>query len=90
MFFISPYITNVILLVTIVLSGLQHVRLKRDNPVTNVQFGMMTFCMALIVVVALYDRTDPWLSLAFFIVAVGCLVMMLRQHRMLPPMNAIE
>lgn len=90
MFFISSYITNVILLVTIVLSGLQHARLKRANPVTNVQFGMMIFCMMLVVVVALYNRSDPWLSLAFFIVAVGCLAMTLRQQRMLPPMNAIE
>lgn len=90
MFFISPYITNVILLVTIVLSGIQHARLKRHNPVANVQFGMMIFCMALVVVVALYNRTRPWLSLAFFIVAVGCLAMALRQQRMMPPMNAIE
>ena len=90
MFFISPYITNVILLVTIVLSGVQHARLKRDNPVTNVQFGMMVFCMVLMVVVALYNGINPWLSLAFFVAAVGCLMMTLRQHRMLPPMNAIE
>ena len=90
MFFVSPYVTNVILMVTIVLSGIQHARLKRRNPVTNVQFGMMVFCMALVLVVALYNWTNPWLSLAFFIFAVGCLLMTLRQHRMLPPMNAIE
>ncbi len=90
MFFVSPYITNVILLVTIVLSGVQHARLKRHNPVTNVQFGMMVFCMTLVVVVALYNRAEPWLSLAFFTVAVGCLMIMLRQQRMMPPTNAIE
>ena len=46
--------------------------------------------MAMIVIVALYNRANPWLSLAFFITAVSSLGAMLRQHRMLPPMRAFE
>ena len=90
MIFIPAWITNILFLVAIYLSGFQHMRLRRPNPVTNIQFLMIAFCLAMIVIVALYNRANPWLSLAFFITAVTCLGVMIRQNRMLPPMKAFE
>jgi Ca2+/Na+ antiporter len=89
-FYISPYITNVIFIVTVYLSGFQHVQLRRPNPFTNIQFIMMAFCLVMVLVVAFYNRVSPWLSLAFFLIAVGCLAYMYRQLRMLPPMRSFE
>ncbi len=88
--FISPYITNIIFLVTVYLSGFQHVQLRRPHPITNLQFFMMAFCLAMMLVVALYNRENAWLSLAFFVIALASLGLMIRQHRMLPPMKQFE
>jgi hypothetical protein len=85
MFFIPAWISNILLLVTCYLSGYQHVQLKRPNPVTNLQFFVMVFSLLMMVMVTLYNRENPWLSLAFFLIAVGCLGLMIRQNRMLPP-----
>ena len=51
---------------------------------------MIVFCLLMILVVALYNRINPWLSLGFFAVAAICLGTMIRQHRMLPPMKPFE
>jgi hypothetical protein len=88
--FISPYITNVIFLATVYLSGFQHVQLKRPNPIMNLQFFMMAFSLAMMLVVALYNKTNPWLSSGFFLLAVASLGFMIRQLRMLPPMRQFE
>ena len=90
MIFIPAWITNILFLVTIYLSGFQHVQLRRTNPVTNIQFLMIAFCLVMIVIVALYNRANPWLSLAFFITAVISLGVMIRRHRMLPPLKLFE
>lgn len=90
MIFMPAWITNILFLVTIYLSGYQHVQLRRPNSVTNIQFLMMAFCLAMIVIVAFYNRVNPWLSLAFLVTAVTCLGVMIRQHRMLPPTRAFE
>lgn len=90
MIFIPAWITNVLFFVTFYLSGFQHVQLRRPNSVTNLQFFMMAFSLLMILIVALYNRTNPWLSLAFLIAAVGSLGLMIRQHRMLPPMKPFE
>jgi hypothetical protein len=90
MIFIPAGITNILFLITVGLSGFQHMRLRRPNPVTNIQFFMIAFCLVMIVIVALYNRANPWLSLAFFITALISLGVMIRQHRMLPPMKAFE
>jgi hypothetical protein len=90
MFFIPAWISNVLFLVTCYLSGFQHVQLRRQNPITNIQFFMMGFSLLMILIVALYNRESPWLSLVFFLIAVGSLGLMIRQHRMLPPMKPIE
>jgi hypothetical protein len=90
MVFIPAWITNILFLITVYLSGFQHVQLRRPNPVTNIQFFMMVFSLAMIVIVAFFNRVNPWLSLAFFITSVVNLGVMIRQHRMLPPMKVFE
>ena len=90
MFFIPIWITNVLLLVTCWLSGFQLVQMKRANPVTNIQFVMIVFSMLMVLIVALYTETNAWLSLVFFLIAVCNLSVMIRQHRMLPPMKPFE
>ncbi|WP_428537361.1 hypothetical protein [Rhodopila sp.] len=90
MFFIPTWVTNIVFLITCWVSGFQHLRLRRPNPVTNLQFFMMAFSLIMILIVALYNRENPWLSLAFFVLAIGCLSWMIRQLRMLPPMKPIE
>ena len=86
MFFIPVWVSNVILLVTCVMSALQHVRLKRENPITNIQFFMMFFTMAMIWIVAVYDD-GVWISLGFFLMSAVCLIVMLREQRKMPPLK---
>jgi hypothetical protein len=90
MFFIPAWVSNCLLLATCVLSGYQHSQLRRANPVTNIQFWMIVFAMVMIVTIATHARTNVWLSLGFFIIAVGCLGIMIRQNRMLPPNKRFE
>jgi len=90
MVYIPAWISNVLLLITCYLAGFQHVKLRRPNPIKNIQFFMMAFSLAMILVIALYNRVNPWLSWAFFAVAVCSLGLMIRQHRMLPPMRPYE
>ena len=90
MFFIPAWVTNVLFLITCYLSGFQHVQMRRPNPVTNIQFFMIAFSLLMVLAVTLYNRANPWLSLAFLLIAVGCLGVMIRQHRMLPPMKPIQ
>jgi hypothetical protein len=90
MVFIPVWVTNILFMITIYLSGFQHVRLRRPNPITNIQFFMIAFALVMIVIVTLYNRVNPWLSLAFFVTSVVSLGMMIRQHRMLPPMKIFE
>lgn len=88
--YISPYITNVIFIVTVYLSGFQHVQLKRPNPINTLQFWMIAFCLVMMLVVAFANDTSPWLSLGLFLLSAGCLALMIRMHRMLPPMRPFE
>jgi hypothetical protein len=90
MVFIPAWVTNVLFLINVYLSGFQHVQLRRPNPITNIQFVMMAFSLVMIVVVALYNRVDPWLSLIFFLTAVASLGWMIRQLRTLPPLKSFE
>jgi len=90
MIFIPAWISNTLLLVACVLAGVQHVRLKRPNPVTNIQFVMMVFSMAMVLVVAFYNQENPWLSWAFFLIGAGSLAVIIRQQRMMPPMKPFE
>ncbi len=86
------WISNLVFLATCVLAGYQHWRFNRENPVTNLQFMVIVFSILMMVVVLLYGRhhTDPWLSLAFFLIATCCLVLTIRQQRMLPPSKTFE
>ncbi len=90
MVFIPTWVSNVLFLITIYISGYQHVQLKRRNPVTNVQFIMIAFALLMIIVGALYSHENAWLSLGFFVIAVACLGLMIRQHRTLPPTRRFE
>jgi hypothetical protein len=90
MFFVPAWVTNFLFLITCYLSGFQHVQLRRPNPVVNLQFGMMVFCLLMVLIVALYNRVNPWLSLVFFLISLTNLGVMIRQHRLLPPMKRFE
>ncbi len=90
MFFIPIWITNFLLMGTAWLAGYQLVQMKRANPVLNIQFIAVVFCLLMMLIVALYNKTNPWLSLAFLLIAVGTLTVMIRQHRLLPPRKPFE
>jgi len=90
MFFVPTWIPNVLFLGTFYIACFQHVKLKRRNPVTNLQFVMMAVSLLMIIVTALYNRTNPWLSDGFFVASVLGLVLMFRQNRYLPPMKTFE
>jgi Ca2+/Na+ antiporter len=90
MIFIPAWITNILLLGTCWLSGYQLSQLQRANPIPTLQFPMVLFCLLTVWMVALYNRVNPWLSLAFFLIAVINLTVMVRQHRMLPPKKPLE
>ena len=90
MVFIPLWITNILLLITCWLAGFQLVKMQRPNPVTNIQFVMIVFCMLLVLVIVMNRITDPWLSFGVFVIAASCLGTMIRQHRMLPPSKPFE
>ena len=90
MVFIPAWISNILFMITIFIAGYQHVLLKRRNPVTNLQFTMVVFAMLMIIVDTLFNRENPWLSLGFFVTAVICLGLMIRQHRTLPPTKRFD
>ena len=48
------------------------------------------FSLLMVLVITLYNRVNPWLSLGFFLIAAGSLGLMIRQLRMLPPMKRFE
>ncbi len=90
MFFVPALITNFIFIGTVYLCIFQLVKLKHDNPVLHLQFIMGVFSLVMIVVVALYNRTDPWLSMGFLVVAVVSATVMYRQLRWLPPSKPLD
>jgi hypothetical protein len=90
MVFIPAWVSNILFFATFYMSGYQHYQLKRPNPITNLQFVMMVFSLGMIVAVALYNRTSPWLSDAFLLAAIASASFMYRQLRMLPPLQRID
>lgn len=44
----------------------------------------------MMLIVAFYNSLNPWLSVAFFVIAVGSLAFMIRQNRTLPTMRQFE
>jgi hypothetical protein len=92
MFNIPTWLSNVLFMATIYISGFQHVQLKRRNPIMNLQFFMIVFSLAMMLVGAVWNRPpkNPWVSLVLFIFAVGSLGLMIRRFRTLPPMRTIE
>jgi hypothetical protein len=90
MIFIPGWIGSTLLLINCYLSGYQHVQLRRPNPVMNIQFFMIAFSLAMILIITLYARRNAWLSLVFFLIAAGCLGFTIRQMRKLPPNKHFE
>jgi hypothetical protein len=90
MIFIPAWVSNVLLLITCCLCGYQHTQLGRPNPVMNIQFLMIVFCAVMIMITAIYAHTNAWLSLAFMLIAFGCLGFIVHRHRMLPPNKSFE
>jgi hypothetical protein len=84
MIVIPTRITNIVFLIRFVLATGQHGRLNQENPVTNLQFIVMVCSISMLLVVTL-NHTDTWLSLAFFLIAVGSLAPSVRQRRKLHP-----
>ncbi len=89
MFFVPAWITNFILLGVAWLSGYHMLQMHRVNPLTLVQFWIIPACLAVTLAVAWFNRVNPWLSMGFCAVAIGILVFIVRQHRMLPPRKRI-
>ena len=90
MFFIPIWVTNVLFLAAAVLAGVQHSQMNRENPVLNIQFGVMSFAIVMMVLVTLYNYENPWVALAFFLMAIGSLLLTIRQQRMMPPRKRFE
>jgi hypothetical protein len=90
MIFVPLWITNFILLGTCWLSGYQLVQLRRANPIPTVQFMMILFCLLVVLVGAIESKGKPWLSVVLLVIAIVNLVVMLRQHRLLPPRNPLR
>jgi tetrahydromethanopterin S-methyltransferase subunit E len=90
MIFIPTWTSNFLLLGVCWLSGYQLVQLRRANPIPTIQFGMIVFCLLVVTIITLKNKHNPWLSLVFFLIGVTCLLVMLRQHRMLPPRRRLE
>ena len=92
MIIIPNWLINVLLLATAWLSGYQLVQLRLKNPIPSLQFAMVLFCLLMVLVVAVKNRhnPNPWLSLAFFLIAVVNLTVMVRQHRFLPHRKPLE
>ena len=90
MFFIPIWITNLVFLLSSVLSAYQHWRLNRENPITTIQFANIVFSGIMILVVVFYTRTHhgPWMSLGFFLIAAITLFLTIRRFRTLPPKKA--
>nr|WP_294518026.1 hypothetical protein [uncultured Rhodopila sp.] len=90
MIFMPAWVSNVLFLITAYLAGFQHVQLRRPNPITNIQFIMCAFSLAMMLVVTFYNYVNPWLSLVFLVIAVASLGLIIRQHRMLPPRQQFD
>jgi hypothetical protein len=89
-FFIPTWVTNILLLITCFLSIYQHLRLRPQNPIANLQFIMVVFALATLLINTLYNREDPRLSVALFVISVASLALMIRQLRMLPPSRSFD
>jgi peptidoglycan biosynthesis protein MviN/MurJ (putative lipid II flippase) len=92
MFFIPIWIPNVLLLLSCILANYQQWRLNRENVFKTLQFAITIFSVTMIIFGLLFTRShrDPWISVAFFVVAIAILVITMRQFRTLPPNRAFE
>jgi 4-amino-4-deoxy-L-arabinose transferase-like glycosyltransferase len=65
--------------------------LHPEKPI-NLQFAVVVFSLVMILTGIFYIRhhANAWISLVFFLVAVGVLCVVIRQHRMLPSNKTFE
>ncbi len=85
--FFPTWVANVLWMLTVYLAIFEHVRLRFDNPVANLQFIMIVVSLVMIILNTMYNRQSPWLSLGFVVIACASLLLMIRQLRRLPPPN---
>jgi hypothetical protein len=72
------------------LSSWQLVQIPRASPLNGSQFWVVVFCIVMMLLTIFLGRSDPWLSVALFVVAVATFLFVLRQNRMVPPRKRIE
>lgn len=84
MFMIPGWIANTVFLVTCYVSGFQHAKLARRNPILNIQFFMMAFSLVMLWLNLMYSYESPWVALGFFLLAAGSLGLMIYQFRRMP------
>jgi hypothetical protein len=90
MIYIPGWITSIIFMLTFYLCVFEHVKMRRPNPVLNLQFFMMVFALAMVLVVTFHNRKLPYLSIGFFALSLICLGVMYRQLRYLPPPGDLD
>jgi hypothetical protein len=84
MFMVPGWIASTLFLITCYISGFQHTKLARRNPILNIQFIMMAFSLVMILLNVMYSYESPWVALGFLLVAVGSLSLMIHQFRRMP------
>jgi hypothetical protein len=90
MFFVPTVVTNVLFLATFYLSVFQYVRMREIKPTFTLQFFIALFSLIMVLVVALENGKNPWLSDGFLVIAVICLATIWRQMRYLPPRRQLS
>lgn len=90
MIVIPKIVTNLLFIAVVVLSGWQHVRMRRANPILNAQFGMMILGIVMMLAVIFLNTATSWTSLVFFLIAVAAMWFVWRQNRMVPPRRSFE
>ena len=90
MIHVPIWLTNVTYLVVCYFAAFQLVKMDLPNVLPSVQFIMIAVSLIMMLLTALYSDLDPWLSLFFFAVALGCAIYLIRAHRYLPPRQSFE
>ncbi len=89
-FYIPHWLTNIVFLVTCYLAGFEHVQLRRENPVMNIQFFTMFFSLGMIFYIVISTDVSPLWSMIYFALAAGSFALMFYYLRRLPPRKPFE
>ena len=85
MIMIPRWLPNALFLMTIVVTAFQLGRLVYAKRPSHLQYLVGLFCLIMIPIVTFTAARNSWLSLAYLVVALACLVTMVRQIRYMPP-----